>query len=526
MGAVAEIEVVYDPSTADSGGAVFRRSDFAWNVIWSGADPTGVIDSTAAFQAAYDIVGPHDIYWPKGTYKVGPLVCSQSRVNVEGAGPNATVLLFVPTAANQACLTYQAANPAQVLYQCIAGKFSIRQTEGVLAKIGIDLYDVSGCYFYDIQVGPNDLWNGATGGVTRGTRISGRDLTQFARVELATTGGGSVLVMSNPNVAVGGLEDSDVFHFDDCHFMLGTSTHYAIEYADGAQPTDVLITGGDTIGGAGTFKLVNTLSVNAAYGLTIFKHRCEGGSNGAFVHIEGGASFNSLRGIHVFSCTVGGGTLQKGFYLRDCSTVTLETNVTLMSPGDAWIDCDDVVALRLRGNFLRGSSVATMGANMVCLFAVERAYDSTAPGSIDESWTSSTLNTNVGSGATMFIGGPIGTAGQSSGSNVYIMSGTLANATQKTIPLGTGAPATKMAWFDVQAVGATKYAQGSAAVTSLAPGVPPDLLSTVAGTNLFGVGNLAGKFTVFDGGSGMISISLFNQTGESMDYTVAVRWRT
>jgi len=157
------------------------------------------------------------------------------------------------------------------------------------------------------------------------------------------------------------------------------------------------------------------------------------------------------------------------------------------------------------------------------LFAVEKPYDSTAPGSVDESWTSSTLNTNVGAGITMFIGGPIGTAGQSSGAQVHIMSGTLANGLQKSVPLGTGIPASKMARIEIDAVGATKYAYGTAVVTSL---TTPEVISVVAGANLFAVGTPAGKFSVFDGGSGMTTISLINQTGESMDYTVAVRWRT
>lgn len=495
------------------------------NVRDLGAKGDGTTDDTVAFQAAYDVAGPHAIYWPAGTYRVGPLRCSQPQVNVYGDGPNATVLLFANSAANQVVLTYQAANPADVLYECELANFSIRQTEGVLAKIGMDFYDVSGFYVHDIQIGPNELWNGTTDGVTRGIRMHGRDLTQFARVEFCTTDGGSFFAQSNPNVAVGGLEDLDVIHFDDCHFMLGTSTHYAIEFADGAQPTDVMITGGDTIGGAGTFKLVNTLSASAASGVMILKHRCEGGSNGAFVYIDGGSTFNALRGVVITDCTVGGGTSQKGFYLRHCSTVTIDTNVTLMSPGDAWIDFDAVVALRLRNNFQRGASIMTIGANMSRMFAIERPYDSTTQGYVDEHWSSSTLNTNLGLGYSLFIGGPVGTAGQVSGANVYIMSGTLANNARINVPVGTGIPAPKTAHFDVEAVGATKYAQGSAGVTALAPAVPPDLLSVVAGANRFGVGNAPGKFTVFDEGSGMLTISLFNQTGESMNYTVTVRWR-
>jgi len=106
------------------------------------------------------------------------------------------------------------------------------------------------------------------------------------------------------------------------------------------------------------------------------------------------------------------------------------------------------------------------------------------------------------------------------------MSGTLANGAQKSVPLGTGVVPTKMARIEVEAVGATKYALGTAAVTNLTPATPPEVISVVAGANLFAVGTPARKLSVFDGGSGMTTITIINQTGESMDYTVAVRWRT
>lgn len=60
------------------------------SVVWEGADPTGVTDSTAAINAALATCA--SIYFPPGTYKTSAtltITCSQK---VEGAGRNSTII--------------------------------------------------------------------------------------------------------------------------------------------------------------------------------------------------------------------------------------------------------------------------------------------------------------------------------------------------------------------------------------------------------------------------------------------------
>src|SRR6185312_15201924 len=56
------------------------------SVTSEGADPTGVADSTAAFNAAITAAGPGGVVWmPPGTYNV-PWHITVNNVTLEGAG--------------------------------------------------------------------------------------------------------------------------------------------------------------------------------------------------------------------------------------------------------------------------------------------------------------------------------------------------------------------------------------------------------------------------------------------------------
>jgi hypothetical protein len=76
-----------------------------FNVLQFGADPTGVSDSTTAFEAALEAAGSvgtgtqspaHNIYVPKGTYLLSNAFRVVRGVRLHGDGPYASVLRFAP----------------------------------------------------------------------------------------------------------------------------------------------------------------------------------------------------------------------------------------------------------------------------------------------------------------------------------------------------------------------------------------------------------------------------------------------
>lgn len=86
------------------------------NVNDYGADPTGVADSTAAAQAAWDAVaaaGGGVVYFPTGTYRVNIVGAGSDNVSLCGEGPNS---ILVSNAANDWAVKYDTGFPSGDLF--------------------------------------------------------------------------------------------------------------------------------------------------------------------------------------------------------------------------------------------------------------------------------------------------------------------------------------------------------------------------------------------------------------------------
>lgn len=487
-------------------------------VIRAGADGAA---TRASLQTLIDNLGstPARIILPAGVINLqqGVSITHTGQI-IEGSGTRATTINFTPTSAGQTPFTF--GTGLSVMAHCGIGNMLITSSNTTLAKIGVRLTSVSNFRCFNLQIGPNGSWNGTTGGTTYGLQIQGHELSKVEHFEISCTDGVPIRIERNPMFNLGDLLDLDHWTFEGVSHVVPGAGHYGFEFEDGAQPTNLVISQVNCGGGSGLFKYINTLSPSVAYSLEIRNCRCEVATNGKGIWIDGGSTYQKLRNVVLAANVIGSGASLTGIYLRHASAISVEDNDVLSVAGQAGRDFDAVVGLHFKNNTWSGLSTLVSGANMR-MTRGEIAYDdSTVPGFREEWWEDGSANGNMVAGKVTFIGG-ISPNGE--GVWEYAMAGTLANASQQLIPLlGGGA---RTARIDVEAKGATKAAIGSAGVTSLSPVIGPTLLSAAAAGNDFQVGNVPGKFTVFDGGSGIGTIFLFNQTGESMDYDVKVRAR-
>jgi hypothetical protein len=68
-----------------------------FNVLWWGADPTGVSDSTAAIQNAIDWAANGAVYIPRGSYLISELRITNQFTTIYGDGPGISALISVST---------------------------------------------------------------------------------------------------------------------------------------------------------------------------------------------------------------------------------------------------------------------------------------------------------------------------------------------------------------------------------------------------------------------------------------------
>ena len=111
------------------------------NVLDYGADPTGVADSTAAFNAALATGKP--VYAPKGSYKIN-IVISSSNKTIYGDGIDVTV--FSPYVATNPIITLNGDTAGQIIRNFLFENFSVsgatRQGHGFAI---INTADTRGC---------------------------------------------------------------------------------------------------------------------------------------------------------------------------------------------------------------------------------------------------------------------------------------------------------------------------------------------------------------------------------------------
>lgn len=136
----AAIAALNNPAIAALAVKIARTA----SVIDFGADPTGVLDSTAAVQSAVNASGNGSgvIYFPQGVYVISSVTVNAS-VIFQGAGPTASVIKPKnPTSNVFDVLT------SDVIFQDLAWNFGPTQTGGAYINLdsGSSLCTVDNCY--------------------------------------------------------------------------------------------------------------------------------------------------------------------------------------------------------------------------------------------------------------------------------------------------------------------------------------------------------------------------------------------
>lgn len=188
------------------------------DVLSFGADPTGVADSTTAFNAATLAASSLitagasgvDVAVPRGNYKItGNVLISKSRIRFYGQGVGATTINFAPTVAGTSCFTISGG--ASELFRNTIENLSIVSVNGT-RKVAITLIDTSEAEINNIEVLAfvTSGW-AAVGDSSIGLKLQGRELT---KVKKCTFGADRPLsIENNPNsvISCDHLTMADVF---------------------------------------------------------------------------------------------------------------------------------------------------------------------------------------------------------------------------------------------------------------------------------------------------------------------------
>ena len=291
------------------------------NVLDWGADPTGVLDSTAAFQAALNSTsgGNKGVIVPAGVFLISStLTSSGSFLSLVGAGPNATYISFNSTTAdlfnfsgNFIKISGIGINPTSAMsagtmfvFSTTSGNIWIDQ---VFASSGFNFISFTGAGAAQTFI-TNSVANNLKGtGINYGSSYGG-----FGFI--------SSLTMSNPgnsNLQYGVLcQNGGTFEWANVNVQ-SFGTQFAIVPPSGSVVHDVFAVncladgvGNSTQGGNGWF--VNGGSTSSVF--RVYLSNCWGGSN-----YQSGFFFEGVSDVTISNC-IAITNIQHGFYLGGSPT--------------------------------------------------------------------------------------------------------------------------------------------------------------------------------------------------------------
>lgn len=203
------------------------------DVLAFGADPTGVADSTTAFNATLTAANAlltagasgADVALPRGNFKItGNVLVSKSRIRIYGQGVGATTINFAPTVAGTSCFTISGG--ALELFRNTIENLSIISVNGT-RKVAITLIDTSEAEVSNIEAlfFVTAGW-AALGDSSIGLRLQGRELT---KVKKCTFNADRPLsIENNPNSAL----SCDHLTMTDVFLNAGTNSDSCIQVSN------------------------------------------------------------------------------------------------------------------------------------------------------------------------------------------------------------------------------------------------------------------------------------------------------
>ena len=479
-----------------TGVAALLQSVLYVNPKFYGAAFDGVTDDTAAINAALAVPGAHAVLLYDTPRITGTLVIDQDGVSlVSGMYKRQCRVLCAPAAGPYVALAI-GKSTASVIYENAVIGIGFYSLDTTLQKTAIRATDFSELLIEDVKVGPEGQWTTAGAKTSVGLHTRGREALRCVRAGIdADT---PILIDVNPNNA---NIDCDHFHFEDEYIVANGNP--CITVSDGVDLSNLLFDG-DGVWAKGThgFFYNDTTSVNLN-GQVKFSgtRRWEQSESTTGFGIYFARALQVQRNVVIEGFQTGSGNTCRGIYLRTVSRADIKDTEFRGIGGSLALDVD-VRELTLDNWIAQGGSTVQMNG-MVQVVAWGADPDGTQPSRPFEYWQQGTNTQNPYS--LMLYG-----------MRHYREQGVVTNGAANRIAIPLGGGAQTAAIIHAFAHGATKDEGGTVLVTSTGAFL-------VAGTANFGVGNVAGKLTVF--WENAATITLCNQLGENVSYGYTLEWR-
>lgn len=305
---------------ADGPGFVYQASvgaEFTTVAPTTYIQSTG-LDQTAEIEAAVNVSGAHRVELSSAVGDLTFLTSStitmaENGVVLSGQGRVASGVKFVPALADQAAIEALGAS-GNLLQRITVRDLRLRSTDVTLKKIAVRAEHTTEFNMENVLIGPGGNW---TGNGSIGLQLRGRDQGTVRNVTILADQPISIEGESSSSL------DLDHWHFSDCYLGAGGVTVPIVKVEDGANLTNITFDGRQSwVSGMHGFYFSDTTTNQVDRQVVLENVRWEQGSGGYGVYYSTTSNHTHLT-IRNFWC--GTGTTVKGFYLRGCSYVALES---------------------------------------------------------------------------------------------------------------------------------------------------------------------------------------------------------
>lgn len=488
--------------TATLGGTartLAARFSEEYNVLNYGADPTGGASSDTAFQAVWAAVNASSaqgctIDIPPGTYALSasPGTITRHRVHIRGGGMHSTLLSFNPSAG---ATLFKFENPVSgnSIWQSSIRDLTCISSNSV-RKTAIELVDVRIFNIRDVSI---QSFN-STGVDSIGLHTRGRE---FVRLDTFYSSADTpIRIATNPAFADIG---ADHFRWTNI-YLIAATTKPCIDVDNAAAIYDWSIDGASlnlgTYGiywaGAGTATTVsNSISFQNV------RREQESDATAWVLYFAPSAGCRDLLLRNFY-----GGTTQNGYYVQSNRVSFEHVFYSCSNAAKTAVDVSNVTRFVDVSNcfWQTGPSVVTTGLTLF-----EGFYDPVD----NTSWVARALYR--GSSET------VGDQGYEThrSAREWVWAGDIAvgSGNRLAIP-ASDTRSRKAAFIEIAGYSATGPIKEGGVVVDY-PGLNAAVL--INGTANFGVGNVAGKLTVFNEGG---QCSIYNQTAQTLKVIARVVW--
>lgn len=315
---------------------------------------TRTLDVTTALQAAIAACGANrKLRLGAGSYRISAALASAAhRFHIEGEGPYATELYVVPTA-NITVFTLGSGS-SQIAQQSLKN-LSFYSADSTYEKIALDILDTTGVRVDNVVVGGSvavsgvSYWSGGAGGST-GIRVRGREAGSLSNLYLVADK--PLRIAGNPSSSI------DIDHFNFHNLYLIANGYPCVTIDSGVNLYHTSFTGHQAwVKGTYGLDWNDSASSTVSIGLAIENVRTEQGTSSTAYCFRISHNYG-LQGVKFRNCY--GGSDRKGYYLRKCEGVDLDTVWHIGTTNEALNVDSTVKRISGRNNYWGAGSTASM----------------------------------------------------------------------------------------------------------------------------------------------------------------------